>query len=57
MVNRRLGWKTIYTFDETIDETVSWYKQFYKNSNKIKNFSMNQISKYIKKANQGYDLF
>jgi CDP-glucose 4,6-dehydratase len=57
MINRKLGWETIYTFDETIKETVSWYKQFYKNSRMIRNFSIDQISKYVKKANKNYDVF
>lgn len=47
-----LDWETTYTFNETIDETISWYKQFYENPNKINNFSVNQILNYSKKANK-----
>lgn len=46
-----LKWKPIYNIDETIKETVTWYKQFYSN-NKIDFYKLSttRIGKYIKKA-------
>jgi len=46
-----LGWETIYPLEETISETVDWYKHFIKNSD-MKKISIYQIKNYVKKAKQ-----
>ena len=47
---KELGWKTCLSFDETISETVSWYKKYENDKNNIKNFTKEQIENYIIKA-------
>jgi len=41
-----LKWKTVLSFEETIKMTTRWYKNFYRNKNKIRNTSIEQIEKY-----------
>jgi len=47
-----LEWKTIYSFETAINETISWYKSYYNNSASMRELSINQIEQYSKKANQ-----
>ena len=41
-----LKWKTILTFEETIEMVSSWYKKYYFDNKKIELFSIEQIKKY-----------
>lgn len=43
---RVLNWCPIYNSDETIKQTVEWYKRFYAGENMFE-FTMNQIEQYI----------
>ena len=47
-----LGLKSVYNLQETIAETVSWYKHFTEQENEIKNFSIEQIKNYTNNAKQ-----
>ena len=41
-----LKWKSILTFEETINMVTYWYKNYYFQPNKIYETSLNQIKKY-----------
>ena len=43
---KRLGWKTKLDVNETIEWTVNWYKEYFKNSD-MKQYTENQIDKFI----------
>jgi len=45
----RLGWQTIYSIDETINETISWYWN-YLERNDMRKFTESQIRTYTQKA-------
>ncbi|MBN2478795.1 MAG: CDP-glucose 4,6-dehydratase [Parachlamydiales bacterium] len=45
--NKYLGWKPVYSIEQTLKETVIWYKNYY-TQNKI--VSLNQLSDYINSA-------
>ena len=47
-----LEWKTIYSFETAINETVSWYKSYYNNDTSMKELSVHQIEQYSKAADQ-----
>ena len=47
---KELGWETCLSFDETVIETVSWYKKYENDKSDIKNFTKKQIENYIIKA-------
>ena len=47
-----LGLKSVYNLQETIAETVTWYKHFTEQENEIKNFSIEQIKNYTNHAKQ-----
>ena len=47
-----LKWKTIYSLDETIHETILWYKKYFENKIEIKEYSIQQIKNYCKKAQE-----
>lgn len=44
-----LSWHPVYDIDETISETISWYKKYY-NKEDIVNTSLAQIEKYTSSA-------
>ena len=44
-----LDWKPIYTTEEAVSETISWYKHFF-NSDDVFEFSSQQLEKYTNKA-------
>jgi len=48
----RLNWKPVYSNADSIKETVEWYKNFYDNRVNIRDFTLNQINSYIKKAQE-----
>lgn len=41
-----LNWNSTLTFDETIEMTMEWYLDYYKNPNKIFHKTLSQIKKY-----------
>jgi len=47
-----LEWKTIYSFETTINQTISWYKSYYNNDTSMKELSVHQIEQYSKVADQ-----
>ena len=47
-----LEWKTIYSFETAINETISWYKSYYNNNASMKELSIHQIEQYCKTAEQ-----
>ena len=47
-----LGWKNIYTVDDTLSETIAWYKAYQNKQEHMKEFSISQIDNYISKAKQ-----
>ncbi len=50
-----LNWKSVLTVDQTLKLTMDWYKEYFKNSNNIINFSNQQIDYYEKiKFNDKY---
>jgi CDP-glucose 4,6-dehydratase len=46
-----LGWKTVYTINQTIQETAEWYKCFY-NNEQMFDFSLKQINEYTRNCNR-----
>ncbi len=50
---RRLKWKNILNFQDTIKMTSNWYESYFKNYD-IKNTTENQITFYIKKLKKKY---
>lgn len=48
--NSILKWKSVYDIDETIRETISWYKSYYNNKSSMYELSVNQIINYVKAA-------
>lgn len=46
-----LGWQSAWDFEDTVRETVLWYKHFYNNPLKsIADFSLDQIASYLNTA-------
>ena len=43
-----LKWKSILNFNETIEMVTNWYKMYYTDKKKIKEYSLNQIKLYEK---------
>ncbi|MDC0063896.1 CDP-glucose 4,6-dehydratase [Candidatus Nitrosopelagicus sp.] len=50
--NTKLKWKNVCSIDEAITETVEWYKKYEKDNEKMNEFSINQIKKYVNLAGQ-----
>lgn len=46
---QQLDWKSIYSINEAITYTVSWYKEYHNNEKKIKEFTKKQIYNYTSK--------
>ena len=44
--NKRLGWETKLTIDETIQWTIDWYREYFNDSD-MKTVSENQIDKFL----------
>lgn len=42
-----LKWQPAMNFDETVQMTAEWYRTFYKNSEKIVQFTREQLSNYV----------
>lgn len=49
---KELGWRNILEIDETISETVSWYKAHKNGREDMKEFSLKQIERYSIKATE-----
>ena len=47
-----LEWKNVYSVEEAIGETVSWYKTFYENPEIIEKETIQEINNYIFRANE-----
>ena len=43
-------WKPVYNFNQTVQNTISWYKYYYLKKGNIYEYSVDQIKKYIKTA-------
>jgi CDP-glucose 4,6-dehydratase len=41
-----LDWHAVMNFDQTVEFTTEWFKNYYGHSNKMKDFTMEQIQKY-----------
>jgi len=48
----RLGWSPVFDIDQSIKETVIWYKKYYNQTNDMEKFSKNCISYYSKQATE-----
>ena len=47
-----LNWKNIYTIDNALSETITWYKTYQSKQKDMKEFSISQIDNYVSKAKQ-----
>ena len=47
-----LNWKNIYTIDDALLETITWYKTYQSKQKDMKEFSISQIDNYVSKAKQ-----
>ncbi len=45
---KNLNWKSVYSINEVVSETTDWYKNYF-NKNNMKDITMDQIKKYMKK--------
>ncbi len=50
--NSILEWKNVFSVEEAIEETVSWYKIFIEDSEGIEKETMREIDNYILRANE-----
>ncbi len=46
----RLGWRPVYSLDETVRNTIAWYNNYYRKGIDSYEFSLNQIEEYMFKA-------
>ncbi|MBP9855302.1 MAG: CDP-glucose 4,6-dehydratase [Candidatus Omnitrophica bacterium] len=46
----RLQWKSLLSFDETVELTSNWYKQYYEKNLDLYEFSLSQIEFYVEKG-------
>lgn len=49
---KRLGWKPVYSLNNSIRETVKWYKSFSGNKINMNEFTLKQINNYVSKAKE-----
>lgn len=47
-----LGWRPIYSIDEAVSETLSWYRSYFNKMDDMKQFSISKIERYVKRAEQ-----
>jgi CDP-glucose 4,6-dehydratase len=50
-LNKQTGWQNIWNFNETIQNTIDWYKEFYDNKTLLTKFQLNKYIDYAKKQN------
>jgi len=48
--SRQLAWHSALTFQETVEFTSRWYKEFYSRQSDMREFSRAQIKQYVDKA-------
>jgi len=46
----RLKWQPTLNFDETVEMTAGWYRTFYKNPEKVTEYTQEQLSNYVARA-------
>jgi CDP-glucose 4,6-dehydratase len=46
----KLGWHPVYSIKDAISKTISWYKEYFTNNDKMPKFTQNQILEYTKRA-------
>ena len=46
----KLGWHPVYSIKDAISKTISWYKEYFTNNDKMQKFTQNQILEYTKRA-------
>lgn len=46
----RLSWSPVYSIDEALRETISWYKSFYSENPQMRGISLEQIENYSRRA-------
>lgn len=46
-----LGWFPVYSINEAIHETISWYRAYFEGRKNMKELTLNQIQNYSKKVN------
>ena len=51
-IKKLLNWNSIVSIDESITNTVNWYKAYYKKSANIEELTIAQIENYVKKAKE-----
>ena len=51
-IKKYLNWKNHLNFKDTINITISWYKNFYEKKLNVYNFSLNQIKYYQRKISK-----
>jgi CDP-glucose 4,6-dehydratase len=49
-IQNKLNWIPVFNIDKTISETISWYKEYYHQSDEIESYSKNCIEYYVKQA-------
>ncbi|MBF0483592.1 MAG: CDP-glucose 4,6-dehydratase [Candidatus Omnitrophica bacterium] len=47
---KRIDWMPVLSFQQTMDMTSKWYKQYYAQLSNMKEFSLSQISQYVGEA-------
>jgi CDP-glucose 4,6-dehydratase len=50
-LNKQTGWQNIWNFNETIQNTIDWYKEFYDNKTLLTKFQLNKYIDDAKKQN------
>ena len=46
--NKKLNWRSVLSFNQTISMTINWYRKFYEDKKNIKKLSLSQIKFYEK---------
>lgn len=46
----KLNWKPVYNFDQSVEQTILWYKGFYEDKMSAKELTERQLSDYLKTA-------
>ncbi|MDP1553080.1 MAG: hypothetical protein Q8M06_08710, partial [Methanobacteriaceae archaeon] len=46
-----LNWKPVLNLDEALNNTVSWYKNYYSGENNMYLYTINQIDEFMIKSN------
>ncbi len=50
--NTQLQWKPVYSLNDSISKTISWYKAYYDHQINMNDFTLDQISNYVAKAKE-----